>query len=102
MLSKARTILRNYVPAWLNVEVNRHFFQNFQEAISPQIPASFSSLHCPHWRRITQVYAVLDQHLTHTGRVATYSTLIRHVQNITGTGCSRKLIAKWKRERGLR
>ncbi|WP_039782144.1 hypothetical protein [Acaryochloris sp. CCMEE 5410] len=48
----------------------------------------------PHWLRIS----ALDQ--AEAG--ATYSTLIQHVRRVTGTGCSRKLIAKWKRERGLR
>ena len=102
MLRNPRTWLSQQVPAWLNVEVNRHFFQNFREAIASP-PSSSSPLpHCPHWRRITQVYAVLDKHLDQAKVVAPYSTLIQHVQDVTGTGCSRKLISKWKRERGLR
>ncbi|MGB7417397.1 MAG: hypothetical protein WA902_24585 [Thermosynechococcaceae cyanobacterium] len=96
MLQRTRAALRNHVPAWLNVEVDRHFFQNLREAFA--IPSSVVSSHGPHWRRIAQVYAALDQ----ADEEATYSILIQYVQDVTGTGCSRKLIAKWKRERGLR
>ena len=96
MLKQARTKLRKHVPAWLNVEVNRYFFQNLREALVE--PSASLSPHSPHWRRIAQVYDALDQ--AEAG--ATYSSLIQHVQDVTGTGCSRKLIAKWKRERGLR
>ncbi|WP_299493068.1 hypothetical protein [Acaryochloris sp. IP29b_bin.137] len=95
MINSVRAVIRNNVPAWLNVEVNRYFFQNLQEASAPSTP---SEPHGPHWRRIAQVYEALDQ--AETG--ATYSSLIQHVRQVTGTGCSRKLIAKWKRERGLR
>lgn len=96
MLRWARATLRNRVPAWLNVEVNRYFFQNLQTVLAD---SSVSSEPCgPHWRRISQVYAALDK----ADEGATYSSLIQHVQDVTGTGCSRKLIAKWKRERGLR
>ncbi|BDM79539.1 hypothetical protein [Acaryochloris marina] len=95
MISRVRAVIRNNVPAWLNVEVNRYFIQNLREALTPPTPSkSFG----PHWRRIAQVYKALDQ--AEAG--ATYSTLIQHVRQVTGTGCSRKLIAKWKRERGLR
>ncbi|MGF1601772.1 MAG: hypothetical protein ACFCU8_07080 [Thermosynechococcaceae cyanobacterium] len=95
MLKWARAALRNHVPAWLNVEVNRYFFQNLRVALAdPSSPSPRG----PHCRRIAQVYAALDQAETE----ATYSSLIQHVENVTGTGCSRKLIAKWKRERGLR
>ena len=95
MLRKARATLKAHVPPWLNVEVNRYFFQNLRDVISPSCSVSPRG---PHWRRITQVYAALDQ----ADEGATYSTLIQHVQDVTGTGCSRKLIARWKRERGLR
>ena len=94
MIPKVRALLRRNVPAWLNVEVDRYFFQNLQEAWA--LPSC--SPRGPHWRRIAQVYEALDQ--AEAG--ATYSTLIQHVRQVTGTGCSRKLIAKWKRERGLR
>jgi hypothetical protein len=94
MLRRARAALRSHVPAWLNVEVDCHFFQNLREALTVPSP---SPLRGPHWRRIAQVYDALDQ--AEAG--ATYSTLIQQVQDVTGTGCSRKLIAKWKRERGL-
>lgn len=95
MISKVRSVIRNNVPAWLNVEVNRDFVQNLREALSMSSPSQPKG---PHWRRITKVYSALDQ--AEAG--ATYSTLIQHVRQVTGTGCSRKLIAKWKRERGLR
>lgn len=95
MISNVRAAIRNNVPAWLSVEVNRYFFQNLREALSTP---PLSQPKGPHWRRIAQVYKALDQ--AETG--ATYSMLIQHVRQVTGTGCSRKLIAKWKRERGLR
>jgi hypothetical protein len=96
MLKRARAALRSHVPAWLNVEVDCHFFQNLRDALAE--PSASPALRGPHWRRIAQVYAALDQ----AEEGATYSGLIQHVQDATGTGCSRKLIAKWKRERGLR
>lgn len=95
MITRVRAVIRNNVPAWLNVEVNRYFVQNLREALSKSSPSQTKG---PHWRRIAQVYEALDQ--AEVG--ATYSTLIQHVRQVTGTGCSRKLISKWKRERGLR
>ena len=95
MIARVRAVIRNNVPVWLNVEVNRYFIRNLREALSMPSPSEPKG---PHWRRITQVYEALDQ--AEAG--ATYSTLIQHVRQVTGTGCSRKLIAKWKRERGLR
>lgn len=90
MITKVRAVIRSNVPAWLNVEVNRAFVQNLREALTPSPP---SKPHGPHWRRIAQVYAALDQ----AKAGATYTVLIQHVRQVTGTGCSRKLIAKWKR-----
>jgi hypothetical protein len=48
----------------------------------------------PHWRRTTQVYAILAQ----APPEATYSQLIEAVRQATGKGCSRKLISRWKKE----
>jgi hypothetical protein len=48
----------------------------------------------PNWRRTATVYAVLSTVPTHY----TYGQLIRCVRFKTGIGCSRKLIARWKRE----
>ncbi len=50
----------------------------------------------PHWRRIKQVFEVLEQAGT-----GTYTELVNYVREVTGIGCSRKLISKWKRERHL-
>jgi hypothetical protein len=104
VLKKARQALRQASPAWLNVEVNQDFFQNFQEALKPvpqgeTVEASLQGR--PHWRRISAVYAALDQFWMTKG-VATYDRLISHVAEVTGQKCSRKLISKWKLERGLR
>ena len=46
----------------------------------------------PHWRRIKQVFEALEQ-----AETGTYTELINYVRATTGTGCSRKLISKWKK-----
>lgn len=51
----------------------------------------------PHAQRIQQVFLVLDE--AASVGVTTYSGLIDFVQAKTGKGCSKKLIAKWKKER---
>lgn len=104
-ISEVRKLLRHNSPAWLNVEVDRDFFKHFQTAIAPEpkilAPIVDSSLRGrPHWRRITQVFQILDEATTE-GMVS-YTVLINCVRQATGKGCSRKLISKWKLERGLR
>ena len=49
----------------------------------------------PHWRRIKQVFAALDN----APKGYTYNQLIEYVRETTGVGCSRKLISKWKKYR---
>jgi hypothetical protein len=49
----------------------------------------------PHWRRIRQVFQVLDN----APNNYTYNQLIKCVKETTGVGCSRKLISKWKKYR---
>ena len=49
----------------------------------------------PHWRRINQVFATLDN----APEGYTYNRLIEYVREATGKGCSRKLISKWKKTR---
>ena len=49
----------------------------------------------PHWRRINQVFATLDNAPDNY----TYNQLIEYVRATTGKGCSRKLISKWKKSR---
>lgn len=104
-ISVVRKLLRHNSPAWLNVEVGRDFFKHFQTAIAPEprilAPIVNSSLRGrPHWRRITQVFQILDE-ATKEGMVS-YTALINCVREATGKGCSRKLISKWKLDRGLR
>ena len=53
----------------------------------------------PHWRRIRQVYLCLDE-AKEDNKKQNYKELISYVRKTTGKGCSKKLIAKWKRERG--
>lgn len=101
----ARNFLKQHSPAWLNVEVDRDFFKNFAEAIAHQqrslAPVSYPALQRkPHWRRIALVYAILDR-ATEEG-IVSYTALVNRVREVTGKGCSRKLISKWKLERGLR
>jgi hypothetical protein len=52
----------------------------------------------PHWRRIQEVFDILDSLNT---EVLTYSQIAEKVHYQTGKSCSRKLIAKWKRQRGI-
>jgi len=129
MLNQVRKFIQNSSPDWLNVEVNKDFFTNFSAALTSdheseeletnsELPpptssassapeassASSASSACtdfpfqgrPHWRRIKQVFEALE--LAGTG---TYTELINYVREVTGIGCSRKLISKWKRQRHL-
>ncbi|KJH70259.1 hypothetical protein [Aliterella atlantica] len=104
-IRSARSFLKRCSPAYLNVEINRDLLKNFTALFSPEPkllpPVADSSLRGrPHWRRITQVFQILDE-ATKDGMVS-YPTLINCVREATGKGCSRKLISKWKLERGLR
>lgn len=105
LLTKARSFVARSVPDWLNAPVDRNLLQSVQDALakSPEPPPSYSpSVKHPHWRRIAKVYAALDQARAQNPQLPTYSALCRHVQDQTGTACSRKLISKWKLDRGLR
>jgi hypothetical protein len=104
ILKTARQALRSISPTWLNVNVDRNFFQNLQNALKPAprvMTVEVTRQGRPHWRRISAVYAALDQCWAIQGE-ATYDRLLSHVAEVTGQKCSRKLIAKWKLERGLR
>ncbi len=124
MIGKVRKFIRNSSPDWLNVEVNKDFFTNFSTALTSDheseelevrseeletnselpppassassAPEAFPFKGRPHWRRIKQVFEVLE--LAETG---TYTELVNYVREVTGIGCSRKLISKWKRQRHL-
>lgn len=65
--------------------------RQFSTADSSLFPAPGT----PHWRRITQVFLVLDN----APKNYTYDQLIEYVRQTTGKGCSRKLISKWKKYR---
>lgn len=103
LLTKARSFVARSVPDWLNAPVDRNLLQSVQKALSKPEPLLYSPPpRCPHWRRIAKVYAALDQARAQNPQLPTYSALCRHVQDVTGTACSRKLISKWKLDRGLR
>ncbi|MBE9193345.1 hypothetical protein IQ230_23980 [Gloeocapsopsis crepidinum LEGE 06123] len=51
----------------------------------------------PHASRTAEVFHVLDE--AQAQGITTYDALIDFVRQKTGTGCSRKLISKWKKER---
>lgn len=51
----------------------------------------------PHAQRTAEVFQALDE--AQDQGVTTYDALIDFVRETTGTGCSRKLISKWKKER---
>lgn len=105
ILKGIRRLLRENSPAWLNVEVDRNFFQNLHAALNPPQPepvaVDAALIGKPHWRRISEVYAALDQYWAIAGG-GTYTVLMAHVEAATGQRCSKKLVAKWKLERGLR
>ncbi len=61
---------------------------------APEAPSAFPFKGRPHWRRIKQVFEVLEEAGT-----GTYTELVNYVRATTGTGCSRKLISKWKKVR---
>ncbi len=120
MLNQIRLFISAHSPDWLNVEVNQDFFNNFSAALTPDheskeletnselppptssassassAPEAFPFKGRPHWRRIKQVFEVLEQAGT-----GTYTELVNYVREVTGIGCSRKLISKWKRQRHL-
>ncbi|MDJ0903616.1 MAG: hypothetical protein QNJ55_32960 [Xenococcus sp. MO_188.B8] len=64
---------------------------------NPSINSLFPEKGTPHWRRIRQVYQVLET----APENGTYNQLIAYVRETTGQGCSRKLISKWKKQRNI-
>jgi hypothetical protein len=131
LVKDGREWLREHSPVLLNVEVNGDMLSRLWMAIAPAatyvahalLPASVEEQDAvllpaeelyllppapalqepeqkkPHWRRTGQVFAVLDQACTDARH--SYSALIAHVREQTGKGCSRRVIANWKRQRGL-
>jgi hypothetical protein len=104
ILGRARAKLRESVPDWLNTDVKdifRHLELALSEPEPPPPPLLPVERGTPHWRRVKAVYEALDQYLATVGRVATYPVLIQHVTETTGKGCSKRIISRWKKERGL-
>ena len=128
MLKKIRRFIHDKSPDWLNVEVNKDFLTNFSEAVTSKhntLPQNHLALNLtkenltspltippspltrspspdrikgkPHYRRILQVFEVLDN----APSGSTYTQLVNHVREVTGRGCSRKLISKWKKYKQL-
>lgn len=60
-------------------------------------PLKNSTPRKPHERRTNQVFLALDKAAAQGA--TTYNELIEFVRAETGTGCSRKLVARWKKER---
>ncbi len=82
----------------------KQFFFRAQPAIPPLLSnesggqnrwSDFPFKGRPHWRRILQVFEVLEL----AAPDSTYTELVNYVKATTGTGCSRKLVSKWKKER---
>jgi hypothetical protein len=96
MLTKVRRFLNNRSPSWLKQEI--HLFpKKIREEDIEIVKPLQTVANKPHWKRINKVYEALDN-ATNKG-ITKYTDLIEYVKKETGTGCSRKLIAKWKRER---
>ncbi|MES1026230.1 hypothetical protein ABN584_25370 [Gloeocapsa sp. BRSZ] len=62
----------------------------------PILPPLETAKKQPHARRTAEVFQALDE--AQAQGIATYDALIDFVREKTGTGCSRKLISKWKKE----
>ena len=76
-------------------ERSREINLNSERQLSTTNSSLFPEKGTPHWRRIRQVYQVLET----APENATYNQLIAYVRETTGQGCSRKLISKWKKQR---
>ncbi|MBW4622383.1 MAG: hypothetical protein KME17_23885 [Cyanosarcina radialis HA8281-LM2] len=113
MLKAVRKFLKDRSPDWLNVEIDGDLFKNLLSHRVSSQPLSTTPIQnpkskiqnrsnpkFPHWRRITQVYQLLDR--AHESGIVSYTALTDYVRSATGQGCSRKLISKWKKERGWR
>ncbi len=78
-------------------ERSREINLNSNHKLSTANSSLFPEKGTPHWRRIRQVYQVLET----APENATYNQLIAYVRETTGQGCSRKLISKWKKQRNI-
>ena len=85
----------------LNKSLPREVKRSQKKSVESDRPVStenclqFATPGTPHWRRIRQVFQALDN----APLDASYNQLIEYVREITGVGCSRKLISKWKKYR---
>lgn len=61
------------------------------------LPPLETSKKQPHASRTAEVFQALDE--AQSQGITTYDALIDFVREKTGTGCSRKLISKWKKDR---
>ncbi|PSB04930.1 hypothetical protein [Merismopedia glauca] len=95
LITKVRKFINSRAPDWLSQEI--HLFARPKTlnnlVISPPLKTSPRT---PHYRRINIVYQALDN--AQSEGIVKYTDLIEYVKNETGIGCSRKLIAKWKRK----
>ncbi|PSB00830.1 hypothetical protein [Merismopedia glauca] len=95
MLNQVRKFINSRAPSWLTQEI-RLFSPtkplNKVEVIEPLKGVT----NTPHWKRIKTVYQALDN--AQNEGIVKYTDLIKYVKNETSKGCSRKLIAKWKRQ----
>jgi hypothetical protein len=70
-------------------------FQNFQNSQSPAIEATDET----DSGSADGVTALLDE--AHLKGLSTYPQLIDYVKQHRGTGCSRRVVSRWKKARGL-
>jgi hypothetical protein len=116
IVHSTRQKLKEVSPVWLNVEINREFFSNLKAALkrSPSTPhleaqepiallppaQNCKRLQQHKWlRRRLEVEAAIAA--AWNAGVHCYNHLIEAVRFATGKGCSRRAIARWKREQGL-
>lgn len=82
---------------------NRQWKKEDTQSVLSQVgkisQSSNSDRSTPHARRIQQVFLALDE--ASAEGVTTYVALVDFVRIKTGKGCSKKLIAKWKREHAV-
>lgn len=96
-IAKTWESLREQTRAWLNPQEEEIKILPPLKEVPKQQPKQ-STGH-PHQQRTLQVFEVLDR-ASQEGLTA-YTDLIDYVRQKTGKGCSKKLVSKWKKERGL-
>ncbi len=94
-IMKSWEFLQEHSLTWLQPKAKEQI-----KILPPLVPQPDPNLkRQPQERRTLQVFQALDK--ASEEDVKTYTDLIDYVRKTTGTGCSKKLVSRWKKERGL-